>query len=61
MMIKQSSEIGQLRKDNELLAKTIRNMKQEQDKIKNFSGEIDLKNVNSKAIRNEKIDFIFKE
>ena len=44
-MIKQSSDLGQLRRDNEFLAKTVRQMKTEQEKYKNVSSEIDLKNV----------------
>lgn len=60
-MLKQSSEINQMKRDNEFLAKTIKQIKQEQEKIKNFSGEIDLKNVCSKAFGDEKIDFVFEK
>ena len=60
-MIKQSADIGQLRRDNELLARTIKNMKVEQEKIRTFSGDIDLKNVGSKAVGNEEVDSVLEE
>ena len=61
MMIKQSAEIGQLKRDNELLARTIKSMKVEQEKAKTFSGDVDLKNVVSSAIGNEEADLVLEE
>ena len=57
-MIKQSGEMGQLRRDNEFLAKTIKQMKLEAERAKNLSMEIDLKNVSLSAVGNEKADIV---
>lgn len=57
-MIRQSGEIGQLRRDNEVLARKIGQMKLENERAKNLSSEIDLKNVTLSAFRNEKANFV---